>query len=168
MTAKLLLILGVILGAIVLALLAPIGPAKQPEKTESSGELVDSGHFVLDRDGARWLDESFTLFLNSDGGYLLVSQGTLSVSGAEIEIAEQTHYDSDYRPLAYQLAAETPSGTQIVSAQRGDREFTMEVRAGAARQATDGALDRNLLLLDNNVIAHYAVLLEAIRGGSVG
>ncbi len=167
MYAKLLLILGIVLGVLALALLAPLGPAKQPDVVERSGKLVGSGHFVLVHDGAKWLDESFTLFLSPDGGYLLVSQGTLTVSGAEIKIADQTHYDSDYRPLAYQLAAETPSGTQIVSAQRGDRDFTMEVRAGAARQAADGALDRNLVLLDNNVIAHYAVLLEAIRGGSV-
>jgi hypothetical protein len=44
----------------------------------------------------------------------------------------------------------------------------MEVRAGAARQSVDGPVDESLLLLDNNVIAHYAILLAAIHAGDVG
>ncbi|MCX6092340.1 MAG: alpha/beta hydrolase, partial [Candidatus Bipolaricaulota bacterium] len=168
MSAKLLLILGIVLGIIALALLAPLEPKKQLDAVMVSGELVESGHFALLRGDAKWLDESFSLFLTPSGDYLLVSHSTLSVSGAAIRIADQTQYDAEYRPVAYQLAAETASGTQVVSAQRGERAFTMEVRAGIARQASDIPLDPDLLLLDNNVLAHYAVLYEAIRAGAVG
>jgi uncharacterized protein len=167
-SAKLLLILGIILGVLALALLAPSLPTPPPSAPVASGEWVDSGHFVLERNGTRWLDESFTLFLVTDGSYMLVSQSTLTVSGTAIAIAEQTRYDAQFRPLEYQLAAEAPSGPQIVSAQRSGRAFTMEVRAGAARQAADGVWDDDLVLLDNNVIAHFAVLLKALRAGEVG
>ncbi len=168
MVTKLLLILGIVLGLIALAFLGPLEPKKALDLSESSGELVHSGHFLLTHGDARWLDESYSLFLAPDGHYLLISDGTLTVSGVTVRLAEQTHYDARYRPLAYQLAADTPSGTQIISAQAGQNVLTMEVRVGSARQAKDVALDDNLMLLDNNVIAHYAILLEAIRAEAVG
>ncbi len=168
MSTKLLLVVGIVLGILALALLAPLEPSRVLDVGRSPGELMSSGHFVLMRGSTKWLDESFSLFLVPGGEHLLVSQGTLTVSGVSVDIAEQTRYDGEYRPLAYQLAADTPAGVQIVSAQRSDRSFTMEVRAGAARQSTDGAVDENLFLLDNNVIAHYAVLLAAMDSGEVG
>lgn len=168
MSTKLLLVVGIVLGILALALLAPLEPRKVFDVGRSPGELMSSGHFVLMQGGAKWLDESFSLFLVPGGEHFLVSQGTLTVSGVSVDLAAQTRYDAEYRPLAYQLAADTPAGAQIVSAQRSDRSFTMEVRAGAARQSMDGAVDENLLLLDNNVIAHYAILLAAMDSGEVG
>lgn len=167
MSTKLLLVLGILLGVLALAMLWPLGPARAPEPVESSGELLRTSRFVLEREGARWLEESFSLFLMPDGGRLLILQSTLTVSGVPIRIAAQTQYDGEYRPIAYQLAAETPTGTQIVSAQSAEDAFRMEVRAGAARQSSDLALADDPVLLDNNVIAHYAVLFEAIRTGSI-
>ena len=120
MTTKLLLVLGILLGVLALALLWPLGPARSPDPVESSGELLRSSRFVLEREGTRWLDESFSIFLMPDGGRLLILQSTLTVSGVPIRIAAQTQYDGEYRPIAYQLAAETPTGTQIVSAQRAE------------------------------------------------
>ncbi len=167
MSTKLLLVLGILLGVLALAMLWPPGPDRAPELVEPSGELLRSSRFVLEREGTRWLDESFSLFLMPDGGRLLILQSTLTVSGVPIRIAAQTQYDGEYRPIAYQLAAETPTGTQIVSAQRAEGALRMEARAGAARQSSDLALASDPLLLDNNVIAHYVILFEAIRAGSI-
>jgi pimeloyl-ACP methyl ester carboxylesterase len=167
MSAKLLLVLGIILG-ILLAGFVVLQRTAGPEPAAVQGQLVGSGHFVLEQSGARLLEETYSLFFLPEGGYMLISQGTLSVAGASIGIAQQTQYDSEYRPLTYQLAADTPTGTQIVSAQRGDRGLTMEVRAGAMRQSADVAEVESLVLLDNNVISHYAVLLAAFRVGAVG
>lgn len=168
MNTKLLLILGILVGVLALALFTSWGPRPTgPIPAESAGQLLSSSHFVLERGGARLLDESFSLFLASDGGRLLITRSTLTVSGASIKLAAQTHYDDGYRPTAYQLAAETPAGTQIVSLQRGERTVQMEVRVGAARQTADAPLAENLLLLDNNVIGHFAVLFDAIRAGTI-
>ncbi len=167
MSAKLLLVLGIILG-IVLAGLVLLQRTPGPEPSAVQGQLVSSGHFVLEQSGVRLLEETYSLFFDPEGGYMLISKGTLTVAGASIGIAQQTRYGPEYRPLTYQLAAATPTGTQIVSAQRGDRGLTMEVRAGAMRQSADVAEVENLVLLDNNVISHYVVLLDALRAEAVG
>ncbi len=167
MNAKLLLILGAVLGLIALAFLVSLGPKIAPSKLEPSGDVVTSGRFVLERGDSRWVDESFTLFLRPNGHYFLVSQSVLTVPGATVRLAQQTEYGADYRPLTYQLAAGTESGTQIVSAQRGDRALSMDVRAGLVRQSREVPLAEDPFLLDNNVISHYVVLFYALRAGAV-
>jgi hypothetical protein len=168
MSAKLLLVLGIILGILLAGFVLLQERTVGPEPSAVQGQLIGSGHFVLEQSGGRLLEETYSLFFHPEDGYMLISQGTLSIAGASIGIAQQTQYDSEYRPLAYQLAAATPTGTQIVSAQRGDRGLTMEVRAGAMRQSVDVAEVENLVLLDNNVISHYVVLLAALRAEGVG
>ncbi|MCX6099296.1 MAG: alpha/beta fold hydrolase [Candidatus Bipolaricaulota bacterium] len=168
MSAKLLLVLGIILGIVLAGFVLLQERTAGPEPSAVQSQLVSSGHFVLEQSGARLLEETYSLFFHPEDGYMLISQGTLTVAGASIGIAQQTQYDPEYRPLTYQLAAATPTGTQIVSAQRGDRGLTMEVRAGVMRQSADVAEVENLVLLDNNVISHYVVLLAAFRAEAVG
>lgn len=167
MNEKLWLILAVLLGAVALVLLAPARPEPPVEVATADEELVAAGRFVLDHDGARWLDETYSLLRAEDGNYLLVSKATLTLSGQKIALADQTLYTTEYRPLSYQMAAETAAGAQVISAQEAGGEFTMEVRVGTARQSVEGTWDESLFLLDNNLIAHYAILFRAIEEGLV-
>ena len=162
MNTKLLIGLAVALGLIVLAFFG--GPDEpEPQIPTIEGDLIGGGHFVLEGDGETILDESYTLFFHPVDGYMLLSQSTLTAGGQQVSLSQQTQYDRDFLPIFYHLAAETPSGTQIVSAQMGISGLTMEVRAGLARQSADVVAPGDLALLDNNLIGPYAVLLMAIR-----
>jgi len=129
----------------------------------SEGELVDAGHFVLTSSGATILDEQYTLYFHPVDGYLLMSDGELRAQGQTIQLAQQAQYDRDFMPFFYHLAAETPTATQIISAQMGMTGLTMEVRVGLARQSSEIVDASNVALLDNNLISHFVILLDAIR-----
>jgi len=135
--------------------------------SEVRGERVDSGRFVVEIDGRRVLEETYTLFFHAVDGYMLLSQGVLTTGAGSVSLAQQTQYDRDFRPFFYHLGAETPSGSQIVSMQTGLTGLTMEVRVGSARQSAEIPGGRNVALLDNNVIGHYAVLLAAARAEAI-
>lgn len=161
-----------LVGIAIVALLLLVGVTSRDGKeltpqTEAPGELIRLGRFVLESDGTPLLEESFTLFFHPVDGYMLISQGTLSVGGEMISLAQQSQYDKDFLPLFYHLAAETPSGTQIISAQLGIAGLTMEVRVGLGRQSSVVADTSNIALLDNNLIGQYAVLLRAIRAETI-
>lgn len=160
MNTKLLLLLGVVLG---LLLLATLGPGTERPDPEDSSQLIDSGHFVLELNGIPILEETYTLEFHTADGYLLNSQGAILANGQTVQLAQQTQYDRDFLPINYQLAAETPSGTQIISAQMGLRGLAMEVRVGLSVQNAKVVDVENLALLDNNLIGQFAVLLLAIR-----
>jgi pimeloyl-ACP methyl ester carboxylesterase len=168
MNTKWLLVLAGILGILVLVL-GFGGKEQTPTQPQAgAGQLVDAGHFVLERGGAKILDESYTLFFHSSEGYMLLSQSSLYVGDQVISLAQQTQYDRDFVPFNYQLAADTATGTQIVSAQLGIEGLTMEVRVGSARQTAVVRDTTHLALLDNNVIGHYAVLWDALRVEALG
>ena len=160
MNTKLLVILGAVLGLIVAFSIA-LGP--KIDEREPIGQLVDAGHFVLELDGARILEEAYTLEFYAEDGYLLNSQGAILSGGQTVTLAQQTQYDRTFLPISYQLAAETPSGTQIISAQMGLRGLDMTVQVGLSIQSAKVAEFDGLALLDNNLIGQFAVLLRAIR-----
>ncbi len=162
MNTKLLIGLAVALGLLLFAFLGTRIETEEPTLS-IDGQLVGGGHFVLQSDGVVLLEETYTLFFHPTDGYMLLSQGTLSVQGQTVSLSQQTQYDTHFLPIFYQLAAETPSGTQIVSAQMGVAGLTMEVRVGTAQQSATVSDTSNLALLDNNLIGQYAVLLLAIR-----
>ena len=162
MNTKLLIGLAVALGLVVLAF---VGTRIEMEmlEPEVDRELVGGGHFVLERDGAVLLDETYTLLFHPVDGYMLLSQSVLTAGDQAVSLSQQTQYDRDFLPIFYHLAADTPSGPQIVSAQMGLAGLTMEVRVGSSSQAVEVPDAGNLALLDNNLIGQYAVLLMAIR-----
>ena len=166
MNTKILIGLAVVLGLLLLALVGPAPNRPKPEP-QPVGELITAGRFVLEQAGELVLEEEYTIFFHPVEGYMLLSQGVLYVQGAEISLAQQAQYDREYLPIFYQLGAETPSGTQIISAQMGLTGLTMEVRVGLAQQRTEVADVANLALLDSNVIGHYAVLLMAVRAEAI-
>ena len=166
MNTKILIGLAVVLGLLLLALVGPAPNRPKPEP-QPVGELITAGRFVLEQAGELVLEEEYTIFFHPVEGYMLLSQGVLYVQGAEISLAQQAQYDREYLPIFYQLGAETPSGTQIISAQMGLTGLTMEVRVGLAQQSAEVADVANLALLDNNVIGHYAVLLMAVRAEAI-
>lgn len=160
MNTKLLLLLGAVLGLLLMATLIPIADREEPE---DASQLIDSGHFVLELNGARILEEVYTVEFHPADGYLLNSQGSILAGGQTIHLAQQTQYDRDFLPINYQLAAETPSGPQIISAQMGLRGLSMDVRVGLSTQSAKVTDVDNLALLDNNMIGQFAVMLMAIR-----
>ena len=166
MNAKLLIGLAVALGLVVFALVGARIETEEPEP-DIERELVGGGHFILERDGAVLLEETYTLFFHPVDGYMLLSQSILTVDDQSIELSQQTQYDRDFLPIFYHLAADTPSGPQIISAQMGVAGLTMEVRVGSSRQAVEVSVTEDLALLDNSLIGQYAVLLLAIRAEAV-
>jgi pimeloyl-ACP methyl ester carboxylesterase len=163
MDSKILMGLAIVLGLLALAFGGALLEKRDVPLDEDRGQLVDAGHFILEQNGARLLDESYTLFFHPVDGYMLLSQSELTIADQTVHLSQQTQYDRDFLPVFYQLAAETPSGTQIVSAQLGVSGLEMEVRVGSARQSAALANTTDLALLDNNLIGPYAVLLMAIR-----
>jgi uncharacterized protein len=163
MNTKLLMMISALLA---LLLVAFVGGMDTPEPDKAS-QGIDSGHFVLELDGVPILEESYTLEFDSVNGYLLNSNSTILANGQTIALAQQTQYDRNFLPVNYQLAADTPSGTQIISAQMGVRGLEMEVRAGMSAQKAQIADVENLVLLDNNLIGQFAVLLRAVRSEAV-
>ena len=162
MNTKLLIGLAVALGLVVLAF---VGTRIEMEtlEPEVERELVGGGHFVLERDGAVLLDETYTLLFHPVDGYMLLSQSVLTAGDQAVSLSQQTQYDRDFLPIFYHLAADTSTGPQIVSAQMGVTGLTMEIRVGTSRQAVEIPATEDLALLDNNLIGPYAVLLMAIR-----
>lgn len=146
-----------------LLLVAFLGPQEAPPVPRDQGELIAGGHFVLEQAGAVVLDEEYTIFSHPVEGYMLLSQGRLHVADQEIALAQQAQFDRGFLPIFYHLAAETPTGPQIISAQMGLTGLTMEVRVGTFRQAAEVQDVSNVALLDNNLIGHFAILLMAIR-----
>lgn len=141
-------------------------PPVEPPPTERQA-LVDTGHFVLERAGVPIVEEDYTLFFSSEEGYMLLSQTTVSVGDEVIAMAQQYQFDRDFMPFLYHLAAETPSGAQLISAQMGIAGLHMEARVGLAQQSADVPDVRNTIILDENLISHYVVLLMAAEAETI-
>ncbi|MEW5825669.1 MAG: alpha/beta fold hydrolase [Candidatus Bipolaricaulota bacterium] len=167
MTTKTFLVLAALLALLILAV-APRwqepGPTDQPI---DEGRVIDVGHFVLEQAGRPMLDETYTLLFQPGEGYLLISQSTLTAGGLTLRLAQQTLYDEGLHPTSYQMAVDGAGPTQLVTASVTSGSVRMEVRVGVARQSTDASLGSSYALLDNNLIAHYAVLLAALRAERV-
>ena len=159
MDSKWLIVLGAVVAIIALAIL----PGILTDHVEESGTLIDAGHFAVDRDGIRILEERYTLFSHPVEGYMLLSQGEVTIGGQPISLAQQTGYDLDFHLTLYNLAVGTRSDSQIISAQAGPEGISMEVRHGTSSKTGSIPATTNIALLDNNIIGHYVVLLMAIR-----
>jgi len=159
MESKWLIVLGAVVAIIALAIL----PGILTHHVEESGALIDAGHFAVDQAGVRILEERYTLFSHPIDGYMLLSQGEVTIGGQSISLAQQTGYDLDFHPTLYNLAVETRSDSQIISAQAGPDGISMEVRHGTSSKTGSIPETTNVALLDNNIIGHYVVLLMAIR-----
>lgn len=160
MESKILIVLAVI-GAIIL-----FGFITPPPATER-GELIDTGHFVLEQGGVPIIEEDYTLFFSMGEGYMLLSEASLSSGDQTITLAQQYQLDQDFTPVLYHLAADTPSGSQLISAQMGTKGLHLDVLAGTAHQSVDIPDKRNTIILDNNLISHYVVLLIAAEAGAI-
>ncbi len=164
MNSKMLIILSAVLG-LILAFAFVFGP--DTDQPEPAGQLVDSGHFILEQNGIPILEEAYTLEFYAEDGYLLDSQGAILADGQTVTLGQQTRYDRSFLPISYQLEAETAAGTQIISAQMGLRGLEMMVQVGLAIQTAKVVEFDDLALLDNNLIGQFAVLLRAIRAGAI-
>lgn len=166
MNTKLLLILGAVLGVLLLALVLPhpSAPTKAPEER---GAQVAAGRFALEQAGVRLLDEAYTLLARSGGGYVLLSQGEIHVPGQTVKLSQETEYDRDFAPSSYDLSVETKDVRQSIAARSDRNGFMMEARAGLVHQSNTIKDAGEIALLDNNVVSHYAVLLLALRAGTL-
>jgi len=143
-----------------------VAPQPQVPAPAEQGQLIDSGEFVVEQVGQQIINKQYTLFFSPAEGYMLISQETMSVGGQNITLAQQYEFDRDFMPVLYHLAADTPSGSQIISAQMGIKGLHMETRVGTARQEVD-VPGKDIVILDNNLISHYAVLFLALQAGAI-
>ncbi|MCX6094683.1 MAG: alpha/beta fold hydrolase [Candidatus Bipolaricaulota bacterium] len=166
MNTKLLLILGAVLGVLLLAFVLPHseGPTKGPDEM---GTQIAAGRFAVEQAGVRLLDESYTLLARPEGGYILLSQGEIHAPDQTVKLSQETDYGRDYAPSSYDLTAESKTGRQTISARSAQSGLVMEARAGLVHQANTIKDAKEIALLDNNVVSHYAVLLLALRAGAL-
>jgi hypothetical protein len=165
MEPKILIALAVMGAILLFGLITP--PAEETPSIMEAGQLIETGRFVLEQANVPVVNEEYTLFFSPAEGYMLLSEATLKVGEQTISLAQQYQFDRDFLPILYHLAADTPSGSQIISAQMGIKGLHMEARVGAAKQAADIPDGRNTIILDNNLVSHYIVLLMAYQGGAI-
>ncbi len=161
MEGKWWIILAAVVGIIALGILPSL--LTERATVEERGTLLDAGHFVIEEGGVRLLEERYTLFSHPTEGYMLLSQGEITIGERSISLAQQTVYDLAFHPSLYNLAVEAEPTSQIISAQATPDGLSMEVRQGAVSQTERIPDTDNIALLDNNIIGHYVVLLMAIR-----
>ncbi len=166
MNAKLLLILGIVMG--VLALSLTLGPRDKPAEADvERGVVVAAGRFAVERGGVRLLEESYTLLRTAEG-YVLVSDGKIHAADPAIPVSQETKYGEDFRPRSYLLTARTATGKQTISARSERGGLALDVRAGVLHESVTIPEERRIVLLDNNVVSHYVALLEGLRAGAIG
>lgn len=167
---KTILIIVMVIGALLylgLSLSTSQPSVEPPESEVESEKLIETGRFVFEQGGVSIVEEDYMLFFSPQEGYMLVSQATLSIGEQEIKLAQQYQFDRGFMPFFYQLGAETPSGSQIISAQLGLEGLRMEVQAGTAHQTADVPDARNAVILDNNLMSHFLVLIMAAEAGAI-
>ncbi len=140
--------------------------APQPQEAQQQSQLIDSGMFLVEQAGRKSIEEQYTLFFSPSDGYMLLSQATMSAGEQNITLAQQYEFDRNFLPILYHLAAETTSGSQIISAQMGLTGLHMETRVGTAHQQADVEGEK-IVILDNNLISHYVVLLLGLQAGAI-
>ena len=165
MDSKILIALAVIGAILLVGLFAPRTEETSP--ILETGQLIEAGHFVLEQAGTPVVNEEYTLFFSPAEGYMLLSEARVTTGDQTISLAQQYQFDRDFLPILYHLAAATPSGSQIISAQIGLSGLHMEARAGTSQQGVDIPDARNTAILDNNLVSHYLVLLMAYQGGAI-
>jgi len=160
---KAILIALAVLGAVIFLGFMSHQPTPPPAP---QGKLIESGRFVVEQAGKQVADEHYTLFLTPEKRYMLISQETLSVNGKRAILSQQYEFDRDFAPDSYRLKADTPSGQQSITAKMETNGLRMEVRAGAVQQQAD-VTGKNIAILDNNLVSHYAVLLLGVQEGAI-
>ncbi len=165
MDSKILIALAVIGAILLVGLFAPRTEETSP--ILETGQLIEAGHFILEQAGTPVVNEEYTLFFSPADGYMLLSEARVTTGDQTISLAQQYQFDRDFLPILYHLAAATPSGSQIISAQIGLSGLHMEARAGTSQQSVDVPDARNTAILDNNLVSHYLVLLMAYQGGAI-
>jgi len=164
------LLIAAILGAILLVgvTCSQVQLPVADRRVEARGELIDTGRFVLKQGGLPVIEELYTLFFSPDEGYVLLSEATIAVGEETINLAQQYQLDRDFTPVVYHLGAETPAGSQIISAQMGPAGLRMEVLGVGDEPLTAEVPDiQNTLILDNNLVSHYVVLLMAAEAHAI-
>ncbi len=164
------LLVATILGAILLVgvICSQVQPPVADRRGEARGELVDTGRFVLEQGGVPVIEEAYTLFFSPAEGYVLLSEATITVGEEATGLAQQYQLDTDFVPTFYHLGAETPSGAHIFSAQMGGAGLEMEfLGAGEESRSAEVPETDNILILDNSLISHYAVLLMAAETDAI-
>lgn len=164
------LLVATILGAILLVgvICSQVQLPVADRQGEARGELVDTGRLILEQAGVPVIEEAYTLFFSPEEGYVLLSEATITVGEETINLAQQYQLDRDFTPVVYHLGAETPAGSQIISAQMGPAGLRMEVLGVGDEPLTAEVPDiQNTLILDNNLVSHYVVLLMAVEAHAI-
>jgi len=165
MLEKAVLIVFAIIGASFLYGLVTPTPITEPVLAQE--ELIDAGRFVLEQEGKQLLEESYTLFFTAEEGYMLISQTRAPNLEDNITLAQQYQLDPGFTPIAYHVAADALSGSQIVSAQWTNLVVHMELLTSEGTRSANVLRTSNEVILDNNLISQYALLVLAMKAGEI-
>ena len=158
MSKIILIVAAVIAGILAVMLLAPVHHATRPHQ-----ELLGMGKFVVNQNGATIITENYSLVYTPKDGYILISQAKVSAGNNKATLAQQYQLTPGFSLAFYQLAVETQSASQIVSAQPRGATLHLEVRAGKQVQTRDIPNRNTTFILDNNLVSQYQLLIMAAR-----
>ncbi len=158
--SKIILIAAALIAGILAFLL--LAPVHHPASTTTQ-ELMGMGKFVVNQNGTAIITENYSLVYTAKDGYILISQAKVSAGTKKATLAQQYQLTPQFSLAFYQLAIETQSASQIVSAQPRGTELHLEVRAGEQVQTRDIPDRSNTFILDNNLVSQYQLLIMAAR-----
>ena len=165
MLEKAILIVFAIIGASFLYGLVTPTPIAEPVQAQE--ELIDAGRFVVEQGGKQLLEESYTLFFTAEEGYMLVSQTRTPALEDGVMLAQQYQLDPGFTPITYHVAVDASSGLQIVSAQWSNLLVHMELLTGEGARSANVLRTSNEIILDNNLISQYVLLILAMKAGEI-
>ena len=165
MLEKAVLIVFAIIGASFLYGLVTPTPITEPVLAQE--ELIEAGRFVVEQGGKQLLEESYTLFFAAEEGYMLISQTRAPTLGDSVTLAQQYQLDPGFTPIAYHVAVDASSGLQIASAQWSNLVVHMELLTSEGAQSANVLRTSNEIILDNNLISQYVLLILAMKAGEI-
>jgi hypothetical protein len=137
------------------------GGKAKPEPEEERA-TIESGGFVIEQGGVEVGREDFRLEQTEDG-FQLISTVRLTVMGHALTLDQQLELAPDLSPAHYRLKGETPQGKQWIDAVIEDGKAQLQVLVGEQTQKRELAGEPPLVVLDNNVMSHLAVIYRFIR-----
>ncbi len=99
--------------------------------------------------------------VKTESGYQVTGKATLERPGGVVEMTQELTLDAARQPLRYKLEAVVGGMKQVIEALRESDSFLLRAQAGAAKQEKSVEHHANTQVLDNLVVSHYQVLIDA-------
>jgi len=117
--------------------------------------------------GAITGSEEYSIDKTADG-YRLTSTTLVTRPSGQIVMKQEQTLDIDWGLVHYKLEALVGGTTQIIEASRQGDKVQLRVQAGVASKENTVDYQPHTLVLDNLIVSHYQILLNALGGEAEG